>query len=188
MRRQYRPEISRDCSTFYAAKSEQPSRAVIDKAGMAQAPNPKGSPKMFNSISVAALLDSNRELSLDDLDLVLGGNNATSATGSGDDDPRPQPMAGLTTIPTLTTVTPVNVNVDVRSTETHTGGEGPIDRLAQTAYEIGHEVVDLAHKAGDIVYDTIHPIGQALGQLGHDVIMSIDQHVTGTSPSSGTGH
>lgn len=141
---------------------------------------------MFNSISVAALLDSNQELSLDDLDLVLGGNNATSATGSGDDDQR-QPMAGLTSIPTLTNV-PVDVKVDIRSTETHTDGGGPFSELAATVRELGHEAADLAHKAGDIVYDTIHPIGQALGQLGHDVIMVIDQHVTGTSPSSGTGH
>jgi hypothetical protein len=46
----------------------------------------------------------------------------------------------------------------------------------------------LAHKGGEIICDTVHPIGEALGQLGHDVIMAIDQHVTGASSSGGTGH
>jgi hypothetical protein len=42
---------------------------------------------MFNSINVSLALDPNQELSLDDLDLVLGGgSNAVSATGAGDDE------------------------------------------------------------------------------------------------------
>jgi len=42
---------------------------------------------MFNAISLSVALDPNQELSLDDLDLVLGGGaNNVSATGAGDDE------------------------------------------------------------------------------------------------------
>ena len=50
---------------------------------------------MLNSINVSALLDPSQELSLDDLDLVLGGgSNAVSATGAGDDQQQSQPYDG----------------------------------------------------------------------------------------------
>jgi hypothetical protein len=157
---------------------------MIDKGVTAQVPNTKGNPRMFNSLNVSALLDPSQELSLDDLDLVLGGNNAVSAAGSGDDQQQQQGSANaldLRTSPVTGTV-----NVTATSTETHTGGEGPIGTLADTVHEIGHEAVDLAHKAGEIIYDTVHPIGEALGQLGHDVIMAIDHAVVGSSSSPGT--
>ena len=141
---------------------------------------------MLNSINSLAL-DPNQELSLDDLDLVLGGGNAVSATGEGDDGQRQQQPL-FNALDLRATPNPVSVTVSASSTEVHTGGEGPLQGLVDTLHEIGHEVVDLAHKGGEIIYDTVHPIGQALGQLGYDVIMAIDQQIVGSSPSSGTGH
>ena len=46
---------------------------------------------MSHSINLALALDPNQELSLDDLDLVLGGGaNNVSAAGAGDDKPQEQ--------------------------------------------------------------------------------------------------
>lgn len=46
---------------------------------------------MSHYINLALALDPNQELSLDDLDLVLGGGaNNVSATGAGDDAPQQQ--------------------------------------------------------------------------------------------------
>ena len=140
---------------------------------------------MTDSINLSLALDPNQELSLDDLDLVLGGgSNAVSAAGSGDDHD-PQQGGGVNALDLRTS--PITGTVTVTSTETHDDGNGPLDRLAETVQTIGHEAADLAHRAGDIVYDTVHPIGEALGQLGHDVIMAIDHQVTGGSSSPGTG-
>jgi len=49
---------------------------------------------MTDSINLSLALDPNQELSLDDLDLVLGGgSNAVSAAGSGDDPQQQQGAA-----------------------------------------------------------------------------------------------
>jgi hypothetical protein len=129
---------------------------------------------MLNTITLSAL-DSNLELSLDDLDLVLGGGaNNVSATGAGDDAPQQHGQA-VNALDLRTSPVNADVHVSVTSTETHTDGGGPLDLLAQGGQAVLNTVADLGHQAGNIIYDFAHPIAEGAGTLIHDVFLSIDQ-------------
>jgi len=107
---------------------------------------------MFNSINISALLDLSQELSLDDLDLVLGGGaNNVSAAGAGDD--QPQHGGAANGLDLRTSPVTLDAKVDV-----HGDGTSFLDQAGQALNHLVQTVDHIADEGATTVIHLVDPI------------------------------